>query len=158
MASLPGFSLRDHQARPKAKAGQNFGLALALVPKPKKLRLFGLRPKPEHHSWPRIHGLNKMGEGRVDDQAVFAQRESVDEVEDAFPDDGAVEINSNNVVGFGYPGEHRVCESVFDLCVIQIWSSHKNIGSTELMRNDKQSKSCFSDGRHRKSVEFNFGH
>ncbi|KAJ7783513.1 hypothetical protein DFH07DRAFT_764027 [Mycena maculata] len=30
MASWPGFGLRDRQARPKAKAGQNFGLALAL--------------------------------------------------------------------------------------------------------------------------------
>ncbi|KAJ7758796.1 hypothetical protein DFH07DRAFT_772369 [Mycena maculata] len=35
MASWPGFGLRDRQVRPKAKAGQNFGLALALVPKPK---------------------------------------------------------------------------------------------------------------------------
>ncbi|KAJ7458778.1 hypothetical protein B0H11DRAFT_2199365 [Mycena galericulata] len=46
LAFWPGFGLREGQARPKAPSGQDFGLALALVPKP---WLFGLRPKPEHH-------------------------------------------------------------------------------------------------------------
>ncbi|KAJ7827974.1 hypothetical protein B0H14DRAFT_3719740 [Mycena olivaceomarginata] len=36
MAFWPGFGLRDSQAEPKATPGQDFGLALALVPKPKR--------------------------------------------------------------------------------------------------------------------------
>ncbi|KAJ7663356.1 hypothetical protein DFH06DRAFT_1128674 [Mycena polygramma] len=35
MAFWPGFGLNDVQARPKATPGQDSGLALALVPKPK---------------------------------------------------------------------------------------------------------------------------
>jgi hypothetical protein len=35
LAFWPGLGLRDGQARLKAMLGQNFGLALASVPKPK---------------------------------------------------------------------------------------------------------------------------
>jgi hypothetical protein len=52
LAVNSGFGAGKSQARPKANPGHYFGLALALVTKPKKPGLFGLRhcnPASEEH-------------------------------------------------------------------------------------------------------------